>query len=92
MEDYFIYLSTNVNNSKKLEFEFLLSLKVFLEFIQKAEYEQAPSKPIVSLFFKEDIPKLPRRSEDDIKYIPENVLQQLDLNLEYLDLRSISRL
>nr|WP_241393681.1 tyrosine-type recombinase/integrase [Clostridium butyricum] len=47
-------------------------------------YPEAPQVPAVCLIFKEDIPRRPRRTEDDIKYIPDDVLEQLEDNLEYL--------
>ncbi|BAH06663.1 tyrosine-type recombinase/integrase [Clostridium kluyveri] len=84
MEDYFSHLRNFTEGNQKKELEYLMFLKTFLEYIQKAEYEQAPIKPVLLLIFKEDLPKIPMRTENDIKYIPECVLQQLDDNLEFL--------
>ena len=84
MEDYFSWLHTFVEGKINTEKDNLISLRIFLEYIQKAEYEQAPLKPVILLIFKEDVPKLPLRTENDIKYIPEGVLKQLEDNLEYL--------
>lgn len=61
----------------------LLSIKLFLEYIQKANYPEAPKTPIDKIIFKEDFPKNEYKGET-IKYIPEDVLQQLDENLQYL--------
>jgi len=84
MEDYFSWLHIFIDGKIKTEKEFLMCLRIFLEYIQKAQYEQAPEKPIALLIFKEDMPRIPLKSENDIKYIPEGVLRQLDDNLESL--------
>lgn len=67
-------------NTKKSK---LLSIRLFLEYIQKADYPEAPKIPIDKIIFKEDFPKNEYKGET-IKYIPEDVLQQLDENLQYL--------
>jgi hypothetical protein len=45
---------------------------------------EAPNTSVNLLLFKEDIPTRNRNTENDIKYIPENVLHQLEEKLEYL--------
>ncbi|EGD50613.1 hypothetical protein TheetDRAFT_2567 [Thermoanaerobacter ethanolicus JW 200] len=69
---------------KKRHIEYLISLRIFLDYIQRAMYPEAPELPSVCLLFKEDIPRKPQKPENDIKYIPERVLQQLEDNLEHL--------
>jgi len=63
---------------------YITQLRICLDYIQKIQYPEAPELPSVLLLFKEDIPKQVWRTENDIKYIPEGVLQQLEDNLEHL--------
>ena len=61
--------------------------RTFLEYIQLANYEEAPIKEISRLIFQDDIPK--REKHDDtlkkIKFVPTPILQQLDGNIMQLD-------
>lgn len=55
-------------------------IRQFIEYIQLAEYPQAPQKDVFRLIFADDIPKR-ERAEDTmakVKYIPEPVREQLD--------------
>ena len=61
-----------------------LDLDTFLEYIQRAQYPEAPELPSLLLLFKEDLPRRPQRTENDIKYIPDGVLQQLEDHLEHI--------
>ncbi|AOR24288.2 tyrosine-type recombinase/integrase [Clostridium taeniosporum] len=63
----------------------LIDAKNFVEYIQLAEYEEAPSKLVNRLFFKEDRPSKPIWNLNNEKYIPQNILHQLEENIEYLD-------
>ena len=59
----------------------------FLDYIQMAEYQEAPEKDVYRLIFDDDIPKR-ERSEDTfakIKYIPEPVRIQLDANVSAIE-------
>lgn len=85
MEDYFSWLHSYTGGNLNKELEYLMFIKIFLEYIQRAQYTQAPVLPVMLLVFKEDIPRIPMRTENDIKYIPENVLLQLDQNIEYIN-------
>jgi integrase len=67
----------------------LYALKKFLEYIQYAEYPEAPVKPVTSLIYREDMPKETPEDKKKVKYIPINVLAQLEehlhnINPEYL--------
>lgn len=64
---------------------YLNPLRLFLEYIQRAEYPEAPTKPVANLIWKEDIPIASKKSDEDIKYIPEGVIKQLEDNLENLE-------
>jgi hypothetical protein len=59
----------------------LIALHTFIDLIQKFEYDECPEKPVSTLVLKEDWPKYVKRTQNDIKYIPEDILQQLEDNL-----------
>ncbi len=84
MENYLTWYRPRTEDLKKKHYDYLISLKTFIKYIQLAGYPEAPVKPHYSLLFKEDFPRLPYKSEEDIKYIPEGILKQLDIVLEYL--------
>lgn len=63
----------------------LIDSRNFIEYIQLAEYDEAPLKLVSTLFFKEDRPSKPLWKLNNEKYIPESVLNQLEENIEYLD-------
>lgn len=54
----------------------------FLEDIQRYEYELAPDTHVRLLIFPEDIPKLRKKSIDQIDYIPDHVLEQLFTHID----------
>ena len=62
-------------------------IRQFLDYIQMAEYPQAPVKDIYRLIYDEDIPKRERLEDtfEKIKYIPEPVLVQLDANVSEIE-------
>ena len=62
-------------------------IRQFLDYIQMAEYPQAPIKDIYRLIYDEDIPKRERLEDtlEKIKYIPEPVLIQLDANVSEIE-------
>lgn len=84
MEDYLSWYKGYTDGWKGKHITYFVSLRTFLEYIQRANYPEAPETPAVCLLFKEDIPRRSQKTEDDIKYIPEGVLQQLEDNLEHL--------
>lgn len=55
----------------------------FLDYIQMAEYPEAPEKDVYQLIFDDDIPKRERPEDtfEKIRYIPEPVRIQLDANV-----------
>ena len=59
----------------------------WLDYIQIAEYPQAPVKSIERLFFDEDVPRRERASDtiEKVRYIPAPVIQQLDANIEQIE-------
>jgi integrase len=84
MENYLTWYRSYTEGFKQKHFDYLIHLRTFFDYIQRAEYPEAPEKPHFMLLLKEDIPRMPLKSDRDIKYIPEGVLQQLEGNLEYL--------
>jgi integrase len=85
-EDMEKYLTWYRGHSKdwKNPAVYLYALRGFLRYIQRAEYPEAPEKPAILLLMKEDIPGEAKPEEESIKYIPEDVLQQLETHLEHL--------
>lgn len=84
MEDYLSWYRGYTEGWIDHHNKYLAHLGTFLDYIQKAQYPEAPKLPSVLLLFREDMPKLPRRTENDIRYIPEGVIQQLEDHLEHL--------
>lgn len=62
-------------------------IREFLDYIQMAEYPEAPEKDVYKLIFDDDIPKRERLSDtyEKIKYIPEPVRNQLDSNVAAIE-------
>lgn len=67
------YVSTSLNYVQK-----------FLSDIQIREYDIAPIKNVRVLIFPEDKPKVPKKSIDQIDYVPDFVLEQLFDNINNL--------
>lgn len=84
MEDYLCWYYEYTSGRTRSRVDYLVSLRIFLEYLQRAMYVEAPDLPTSCLLFKEDMPKIPSITEENIKYIPEGVLQQLEDNLQYL--------
>ena len=55
-------------------------IRQYIDYIQLAEYPQAPEKDVNRLIFEDDIPKRERSADtmEKIKYVPEPVRGQLD--------------
>ena len=84
METYLYWFRVYTEGWKEQHYKYLIGLRTFLEYIQRAQYPEAPELASVLLLFKEDLPRSLRLTERDIKYIPEEVLQQLEDNIEHL--------
>lgn len=58
-------------------------IREFLDYIQMAEYPEAPEKDVYRLIFDDDIPKRERSQDtlEKIKYIPEPIRIQMDANV-----------
>lgn len=62
-------------------------IRQYIDYIQLAEYPQAPKKDINRLIFEDDIPKRERSADTmgKIKYVPEPVIAQLDACIGEID-------
>jgi len=62
-------------------------IRQFIDYIQLAEYEQAPEKDVNRLLLNDDIPRRERASDtmSKIKYIPGPVKEQLDANIQEME-------
>lgn len=67
------------------------SLEVFIEYLQRFEWSEAPTKPVRLLIFPEDKPKSPPKSKENVKYISDFVWEQIINHIEKLpeDIRTI---
>ncbi len=88
IENYLIEIHKKYKNTQKAYYnKFISYSKTFLEYIQIAEYEEAPKRDVGLLIFKEDIPT--RESNMDIiknvKFIPTPIMEQIDSNIKELD-------
>ncbi|MDA2386133.1 tyrosine-type recombinase/integrase [Bacillus cereus] len=85
IENYLEYLHYHAKNNLKSKnanpkrhiITNLTLVYTFLEGTQRFEYSIAPKKSIYRLIYPEDYPKLDKKSDDDIDYIPDYVLEQL---------------
>ena len=84
MEAYLFWYRTYSEGWKTQHYEYLVLIDTFLIHIQRAQYPEAPELPSVLLLFKEDRPRIPQRTEKDIKYIPEGVLEQLEEHIQHI--------
>ncbi|ETT76658.1 tyrosine-type recombinase/integrase [Bacillus mycoides] len=85
IENYLEYLHYHAKNNLKSKnanpkrhiITNLTLVYTFLQGTQRFEYSIAPKKSIYRLIYPEDYPKLDKKSDDDIDYIPDYVLEQL---------------
>lgn len=88
IEKYIIHINGKYQGKNGTYINRLLSYpRTFLEYIQIANYEEAPTKEISFLIFQDDLPKREKFSDTlkKIKFVPEPILQQLDDNIMKLD-------
>jgi integrase len=83
-----IYAKENLTkknaNPKQYVIMSLNCVQKFLSDIQIREYNIAPIKNVRVLIFPEDKPKLPKKANDQIDYVPDFVLEQLFDNINNL--------
>jgi integrase len=79
IEKFLIYfLNVNIDLGQNYKRALLSSVNTFLEYLQRSEHSDAPQKPVSTLFFREDFPKIHRINENKLKYIPDSVMFQLE--------------
>lgn len=71
-------------NQKQHVVSSLIIIQKFLSDIQIKEYDIAPIKNVRALIFPEDKPKVPKKSNNQIDYVPDFVLDQLFDNINNL--------
>lgn len=59
-------------------------LETFIEYLQRFEWTEAPMKPVKLLIFPEDKPKMPPKSQRNVKYISDFVWEQIMNHMEKL--------
>ena len=63
---------------------YLGAIRQCLTYLQEADRPEAPTTPVALLFWKRDFGPQSKPTNDQIRYIPEGVLQQLEACLERL--------
>ncbi|MGE4282840.1 MAG: tyrosine-type recombinase/integrase [Clostridia bacterium] len=82
MEEFIIWFTSHTSGWEKCHLTYFVNIHTFLTYIQRAEYSEAPDKPVACLIFENDFPRLRSKPREDIKYIPEEVIFQLESNIE----------
>ncbi|MGU8471615.1 tyrosine-type recombinase/integrase [Clostridium perfringens] len=77
-------LSQKNANPKRYVARLLVYIQKFLSDIQIREYNIAPIKNVRTLIFPEDKPNIPKKSIDQIDYVPDFILEQLFENINNL--------
>lgn len=86
IEKYILQLTNDrKEKNKKRTVLYITYIKRFLQYIQIAEYKQAPKKSIEFLIFQDDIPKTgTQKYKITPRFIPEPIIKQIDSNIKYL--------
>jgi integrase len=88
IEKYIFHVTSNRRNTSKNELgKYVSFIRLFLEYIQIAQYDNAPRREISKLIFNDDYPKRLSQYEQvkTAKFIPEPILKQLDNNVMDFD-------
>ena len=81
IEKYLLWLADyHKNNNATYRSKAVSFIRNFIDYIQLAEYEQAPKKDVNRLIFDDDFPRRERVADTfgKVKYIPAPVIEQLD--------------
>ena len=90
-QDFENYLSWVANDYADLNATYrskaVSFVRNWLDYIQIAEYPQAPKKSIERLILDDDVPKRERAADtiEKVRYIPAPVIQQMDANIEQIE-------
>lgn len=88
VEKYLVWVAADYADKNATVYSKAVSfIRHFLDYIQLAEYGQAPVRDVSRLLFDDDIPRRERQEDtrSKIKYIPEPVKEQLDASLQELE-------
>jgi integrase len=88
MEKYYYQISKEFHyQNATYRSKYVSQIRMFLEYIQIAQYKKAPKIATQFLIFSDDIPKREtRKSEvEKAKFIPKPIITQIDNNIKYLD-------
>ena len=93
IEDYLNHLCYHARNNLKLKnanpkthvYDNLKSVYTFLKDTQRFEHSIAPEISFSKLLYSADFPKRDKKSDDDIDYIPDYVLEQLFEHINHLN-------
>lgn len=88
IEKYLQWVSEDyVNNNATFRSKAVSFIRNWLDFIQLAEFDEAPRKDVTRLIYDEDIPRRERASDtlEKVKYIPEPVRVALDAAIDEIE-------
>ena len=88
MEKYYYQISKEFcDKNATYRSKYVTQIRMFLEYIQLAQYKKAPKTAIQFLIFSDDIPKRETRTceVEKAKFIPKPIVTQIDNNIKYLD-------
>ena len=88
VEDYISWIAEeHADDNATYRSKAVSFIRNWLEFIQLAEYSQAPVKDMTRLIFDDDIPKRERLADtfEKIKYIPEPVRNAIDAAIDDIE-------
>ena len=88
VEDYISWIAEeHADDNATYRSKAVSFIRNWLEFIQLAEYSQAPVKDMTRLIFDDDIPKRERPADtyEKIKYIPEPVRNAIDAAIDDIE-------
>ncbi|GAB6989922.1 tyrosine-type recombinase/integrase [Paenibacillus pini] len=63
----------------------IASLETFLYYMQRYDWKEAPTKPVRSLIYQEDRPKLPVKKENQFSFMSDFVWDQINENISKID-------
>jgi len=77
----YIFILQKENFDKRM---FLLSIKTFIKYLQLSQNKYAPEISIEALIFNQDYPRRINKKDKTVKYIEDEILEQLENNLDKL--------
>jgi integrase len=84
VESFLEYHYKETHNKNSLKYARIVNIKSFIEYIDKAGYKGSPEVPYHKLIFSSDIPLYSALKKPHEKFIPEDVLEQIDANISKL--------